>query len=88
MRPRRVRVAGNAIATRSLSNVYRPLRDCTCGMRTRRFPTHAFRPDFVAQRDLSMLPVLCNRRNDHHLEQKSRAEKVERHDDMERGRIG
>jgi hypothetical protein len=44
--PQLVHVVTDEVATQSLSNVYRPLSDCTYGRPKRRFPKYGRRHDF------------------------------------------
>jgi hypothetical protein len=77
------RVEASLVANLIPSNAYRPLSDCTCDKLKQRFPSCAHHHDCAELHGQSMLQVLSNKRIDHHLWQKLRDEKVERHDDKE-----
>jgi hypothetical protein len=66
----------------NLSVVYLPSCDYNDGKLKQRFPNCVHRHDYVESRDQSMLLVLRNKHNGHHLEQKLHDVKVEPSGDM------
>jgi hypothetical protein len=81
--PLLVLAAYGEASSQSLSDVCRPLSDCTCGRLKRRFPKREHRHDCVERHDLWMWRALCNTHIGHHREQRLHDEITALHVDME-----
>jgi hypothetical protein len=72
-----------AIATPTLSTVYLPLSDCTCGRLKPHSPSCGHRHDFEESHGRLRLLVLNSKHNVHHREQRLHDEIMALSDDME-----